>query len=192
MSFAIRLCTAVFLLVGLSLNLAFATDYPNRPIRWIVPYPPAGTTDVLARIVEAADATARSGLARAMTRSFCVSADMAHAVHPNFPDRHESMHMPRIGQGPVIKTNAQQRYATDGATAARFRALCAEADVPVQDFVTRTDLACGSTIGPLTATRLGIATVDVGSPMLSMHSAREMCGAADVAMMVKALGRLFA
>ncbi len=148
--------------------------------------------DVLARIVEAADATARSGLARAMTRSFCVSADMAHAVHPNFPDRHESMHMPRIGQGPVIKTNAQQRYATDGATAARFRALCAEADVPVQDFVTRTDLACGSTIGPLTATRLGIATVDVGSPMLSMHSAREMCGAADVAMMVKALGRLFA
>lgn len=148
--------------------------------------------DILARIVDATDAEARSGLSRALAASFCISADMAHAVHPNFADRHDALHMPRIGHGPVIKTNAQQRYATDGATAARFRALCADAGVPVQDFVTRSDLACGSTIGPITATRLGIATVDVGSPMLSMHSAREMCGAADVELMLSALGAFFA
>lgn len=128
---------------------------------------------------------------RAIAASFCVSADMAHAVHPNYVDKHEGKHMPRIGKGPVVKTNVQQRYATDGETGARFRALCRQAGVPVQDFVTRTDLACGSTIGPITATQLGIATVDVGNPMLSMHSIREMCGAADVEMMIAALARLF-
>ena len=146
---------------------------------------------VLARVVEATDSCSRTAFARAMARSFCVSADMAHAVHPNYADRHEGKHMPRIGKGPVVKTNAQQRYATDGASAARFRALCGDAGVPVQDFVTRTDLACGSTIGPITATNLGIATVDVGNPMLSMHSTRELCGAADVGMMIAVLARLF-
>jgi aspartyl aminopeptidase len=145
--------------------------------------------DVLGRIVDAVDRDARSGLARAIAASFCVSADMAHAVHPNWPDKHEGRHMPRLGKGPVIKTNVQQRYATDGASAARFRALCRAADVPVQDFVTRTDLACGSTIGPITAAQLGIPTVDVGGPMLSMHSSREMCGAADVASIVAVLSR---
>jgi len=148
--------------------------------------------DVLARVVEAVDPTAQASTTRAYARSFCVSADMAHAVHPNYTDKHEPRHMPRIGQGPVIKSNVQQRYATDGATAARFRGLCAEAGVPVQDFVTRTDLACGSTIGPITATQYGIPTVDVGTPMLSMHSIREMCGAADVGHMIAALSRLFA
>jgi aspartyl aminopeptidase len=132
-----------------------------------------------------------ASLLRAIAHSFCISADMAHAVHPNYADKHEGKHMPRIGKGPVVKTNVQQRYATDGATGARFRALCRAADVPVQDFVTRTDLACGSTIGPITAAQLGVATVDVGNPMLSMHSIREMCGAADVAMMIAALGRHF-
>ena len=101
-------------------------------------------------------------------------------------------YMPKLGKGPVVKTNVQQRYATDGDTGARFRALCRQADVPVQDFVTRTDLACGSTIGPITAAQLGIATVDIGNPMLSMHSIRELCGAADVGMMVAALSRFFA
>jgi aspartyl aminopeptidase len=148
--------------------------------------------DVLERIVEATDGGARSGLARAIARSLCISADMAHAVHPNYADKHEGKHMPRVGHGPVVKTNAQQRYATDGASAARFRALCREAEVPVQDFVMRTDLACGSTIGPITAAQLGMATVDVGNPMLSMHSVREMCGAKDVAMMIAVLARHFA
>lgn len=143
--------------------------------------------DVLTRLVPD-----QVSFLRAIAQSFCVSADMAHAVHPNYGDKHEGKHMPRIGKGPVVKTNVQQRYATDGETGARFRAMCRAADVPVQDFVTRTDLACGSTIGPITAAQLGIATVDVGNPMLSMHSIREMCGAADVGMMIAALGRLFA
>jgi aspartyl aminopeptidase len=157
----------------------------------------AGTflRDVLTRIVEATNdggAMMRSGIARALANSYCVSADMAHAVHPNYADRHEPKHMPHIGQGPVIKTNVQQRYATDALSGARFRQLCRDAEVPFQDFVTRTDLACGSTIGPITATGLGITTVDVGNPMLSMHSSREMCGAADVGMMVGVMRRLFA
>jgi len=147
--------------------------------------------DVLARIVDATDPGARSAFSRAIAQSFCVSADMAHAVHPNHSDKHEGKHMPHIGKGPVVKTNVQQRYATDGASGARFRALCRAAEVPMQDFVTRTDLACGSTIGPITAAQLGIATVDVGNPMLSMHSVREMCGAADVGMMISVLGKLF-
>ncbi|MGZ3417743.1 MAG: M18 family aminopeptidase [Polyangiales bacterium] len=146
--------------------------------------------DVLSRIVDATS-SGPSAFARAIAASFCISADMAHAVHPNHSDKHENKHMPRIGKGPVVKSNVQQRYATDGETGARFRALCRAADVPVQDFVTRTDLACGSTIGPITAARLGIATVDVGNPMLSMHSTREMCGAADVAMMTNVLARFF-
>lgn len=144
--------------------------------------------DVLTRIVHGDHGT----FLRAIAASFCVSADMAHAVHPNYVDKHEGKHMPRIGKGPVVKTNVQQRYATDGETGARFRALCRRAEVPVQDFVTRTDLACGSTIGPITAAQLGIATVDVGNPMLSMHSIREMCGAGDVGMMIAALSGLFA
>jgi aspartyl aminopeptidase len=146
--------------------------------------------DVLSRIVDVT-CSGPSAFARAIAASFCISADMAHAVHPNHADKHENKHMPRIGKGPVVKTNVQQRYATDGETGARFRALCRAADVPMQDFVTRTDLACGSTIGPITAARLGIATVDVGNPMLSMHSTREMCGAADVAMMTSVLTRFF-
>ena len=156
----------------------------------------AGTflRDVLTRIVECTDPSEpgrRGGFARAMAQSYCVSADMAHAVHPNYVDRHEPKHMPRLGSGPVIKTNVQQRYATDALSAAKFRQLCRDADVAFQDFVTRTDLACGSTIGPITATGLGIATVDVGNPMLSMHSTREMCGASDVGQMLAVMGRLF-
>ncbi len=147
--------------------------------------------DVLDRIVAATSPDAQSGLARAIAASFSISADMAHAVHPNWADKHESRHMPKIGRGPVVKSNAQQRYATDGLSAARLRAFAREADVAVQDFVTRTDLACGSTIGPITAARLGLPTVDVGNPMLSMHSARELCGSADVAAMIAVMGRAF-
>lgn len=125
---------------------------------------------------------------RALASSLCVSADMAHAVHPNYADKHEPRHRPALNGGPVIKVNAQQRYATSALTAALFEALCREANVPVQHYAHRTDLPCGSTIGPITATLLGIATVDVGNPMLSMHSVREMAGAKDPEMMTRVLG----
>lgn len=140
--------------------------------------------DVLTRILECAGDATHTGFSRAIARSFSISADMAHGVHPNYADKHEPRHMPRLGGGPVLKSNVQQRYASDGLAAARFRALCAGARISCQDFVTRTDLACGSTIGPITSTELGVATIDVGNPMLSMHSAREMCGAADVQPMI--------
>jgi aspartyl aminopeptidase len=126
---------------------------------------------------------------RAIARSWQVSADMAHAVHPNSTDRHEPQHKPVLNGGPVIKSNVNQRYATTGETAALFEALCQEADVPVQKFVTRTDLACGTTIGPIAAGRLGLRTVDVGNPMLSMHSAREQAGSQDVPRMIAVLTR---
>lgn len=126
-----------------------------------------------------------------LARSSCVSADMAHAVHPNYADRHDARHKVRLNQGPVIKVNAQQRYATNAETAAWFAAACREVDVPVQYYAHRTDLPCGSTIGPITATSLGIPTVDVGNPMLSMHSARELGGTADPALMTRALQRYF-
>ena len=102
-------------------------------------------------------------------------------------DRHEPSHTPRLGGGPVVKLNANQSYATDAASGAWFAERCAQAGVPVQHFVSRADLPCGSTIGPLTATRLGISTVDVGSPMLAMHSCRELASAVDVPLMVAAL-----
>lgn len=129
---------------------------------------------------------------RALAGSLCVSADMAHAVHPNYESRHEARHKPVLNGGPVIKINAQQRYATSGATAVLFRELCAKAEVPVQHYAHRTDLPCGSTIGPIASTRLGIRTVDVGNPMLSMHSIRELGGAKDPAMMTKVLGAFYA
>ncbi len=124
---------------------------------------------------------------RSLAGSLCVSADMAHAVHPNYADRHEPQHRPRLNGGPVIKHNAQQRYATCGRTAALFAELCARADVPVQHYVHRTDLPCGSTIGPITATLLAIPTVDVGNAMLSMHSARECAGSRDPESMTRVL-----
>ncbi len=124
---------------------------------------------------------------RALASSMCVSADMAHAVHPNYAERHEPRHKPALNGGPVIKINAQQRYATSARTAALFEALCKEANVPVQHYVHRTDLPCGTTIGPITSTLLGIPTVDVGNPMLSMHSVREMAGAKDPEMMTRVL-----
>ncbi len=129
---------------------------------------------------------------RAVASSFCVSADMAHATHPNWMDRHEPDHPLLMNAGPVIKLNANQSYASEGETEAFFQAACERADVPVQKWVNRTDLACGTTIGPLTAARLGIRTVDVGIAQLAMHSAREMCGAHDPALMVRALEAVFA
>ena len=128
---------------------------------------------------------------RALAGSQCVSADMAHAVHPNFADRHEARHRPVLNGGPVLKVNAQQRYATSAETGARFQALCRAADVPVQHYVARTDLPCGSTIGPITSTLLGIPTVDVGNAMLSMHSCREMAGTKDPEMLTRVLASFY-
>jgi aspartyl aminopeptidase len=136
------------------------------------------------------DADAQS-MARAVSQSWLVSADMAHAVHPNYADRHEPGHRPRVGAGPVIKTNSNQAYATDAESAGFFAALCARVGVTPQNFVTRSDLGCGSTIGPISAARVGIRTVDVGNPMLSMHSCREMAGSADVAPMIDVLSEFF-
>ena len=124
-------------------------------------------------------------------RSSCVSADAAHAVHPNYPEVHDRSHHPHVGGGPVIKVNAKARYASDAATIALFIAACGEAGAPYQHFVSNNQVPCGSTIGPLTATRLGIDTVDVGVPLLSMHSAREMCGASDMDALTSALAAYY-
>jgi len=134
---------------------------------------------LLERIALASGAD-RDGFHAALTRSLCVSADMAHATHPNYADRHEPDHHVAIGGGPVVKVNANQRYASDAESIGVLLQHCGDAGIPTQRFVTRTDLPCGSTIGPITAARLGIPTVDVGIAQLAMHSARELCGADDV------------
>lgn len=126
-------------------------------------------------------------IARAAASSRQISADMAHALHPNYADRHEPEHKPALNGGPVIKINRNQRYATSARTEAQFEAICQELGVPYQKFVNRTDLACGSTIGPISAANLGIETVDVGNPMLGMHSIRETGGAHDPERMVAAM-----
>jgi aspartyl aminopeptidase len=146
--------------------------------------------NVLLRLVSCY-ASQSDGFARAIAGSLLVSADMAHALHPNYPDKHDKQHRPLLGKGPVLKVNVSQRYATDGPTAARFRAACAKAGVEPQHFVSRNDIGCGSTIGPIAAAGLGLRAVDVGGPMLSMHSCREMAASADVPVMIGALTALF-
>lgn len=146
---------------------------------------------VLERLSLAAG-TDRAGYLRMLAGSSCVSADNAHAVHPNYAERHEPNHRPLVNAGPAIKVNANQRYATSPETAAMFERCCRTAGVPVQSFVSRNNMPCGSTIGPITATRLGIATVDVGVPQLSMHSARELCGADDPVHLLTALAAYLA
>ena len=133
----------------------------------------------------------RDTLLRSLPASSCISADNAHAIHPNYADRHDPDHHPVVNAGPAIKINSNQRYATSSATAAAFRRACEAADVPHQVFVSRNNMPCGSTIGPITATRLGIATVDVGVPQLSMHSARELCGVDDPGWLADALRASF-
>lgn len=126
-------------------------------------------------------------LRRMYARSSCISADAAHSVHPNYIAKHDPGHHPVIGQGPVTKINGNQRYASDATSVALWEGACQQAEVPFQRFVGNNDVPCGSTIGPITATRLGIDTVDVGVPMLSMHSAREMVGVNDQIWLGRAL-----
>jgi aspartyl aminopeptidase len=129
----------------------------------------------------------REGWHRALAGSMCVSADMAHATHPNYPERHDPGHWIALNGGPVVKTNVNGRYASDARSAAVFLDACDRAGVPVQHYSHRNDLPCGSTIGPITAARLGIPTVDVGAPQLAMHSARELMGAQDPSYLADAL-----
>ncbi|SFR41754.1 aspartyl aminopeptidase [Marinobacter daqiaonensis] len=116
---------------------------------------------------------------RVIARSMMVSADNAHGVHPNFSDRHDENHGPLLNQGPVIKVNHNQRYATNSRSAALYRHISDELGLPYQTFVVRSDMGCGSTIGPLTAANLGVTTLDIGVPQLGMHSIRELCGTRD-------------
>jgi len=153
----------------------------------------AGSTflkNVLERLVLSFE-NPREAFFRSMANSFFISADMSHAVHPNYTEKHDTNHMPMINGGPVIKCNSNQRYATEGVSSAWFEMICKKARIPIQKFVVRTDLGCGSTIGPITASNLGIRTVDVGNPMLSMHSIREMAGANDHQPLIKAFKEFF-
>jgi aspartyl aminopeptidase len=138
--------------------------------------------DVLGRLAGDGEA-----LPRALARSLLLSADMAHGVHPNYPERHDPEHRPLLGGGPVIKWNVNQHYASDAVTGGAFVEACAQAGFAPQHYAHRNDLRCGSTIGPLAAAGVGLRTVDVGNPMLSMHSCREMCAAADHEPMIRAM-----
>ena len=120
-----------------------------------------------------------------------ISADNAHAIHPNYADRHDDNHGPLMNAGPVIKINANQRYASNSETSGFFRMLAAREQVPVQSFVVRTDMACGSTIGPITAGGTGIRTLDVGAPTLGMHSIRETAGVRDAWQLQRVLRRFY-
>ncbi len=149
---------------------------------------------VLANVLErisSAQGFDRAAHLERLARSYVVSADGAHATHPNYVDKHEPNHHIDVNGGVVVKRNANQRYASDGLSEAPFRAACALAGVPVQTYIHRNDLPCGSTIGPITAARLGVATIDVGAPQLAMHSIREMAGAADVGHLTLALSAIW-
>lgn len=147
--------------------------------------------DVLVRVAEGVGvhgADVRAMLAR----SSCVSADAGHGVHPNYVDKFDPTNHPLLNEGPLLKINANQRYATDGRGEALWARACRAAGVPTQDFVSNNSVPCGSTIGPLTATRLGLLTVDVGVPLMSMHSTRELAGVADLSHLTKALAAYWA
>ena len=116
---------------------------------------------------------------RVLDSSLMISVDNAHGIHPNYADKHDEKHGPLLNHGPVIKVNANQRYATNSETSSYFKHLCQQCDIPVQVFVTRSDLGCGSTIGPITASEIGVKTLDIGLPTFAMHSVRELAGAKD-------------
>jgi aspartyl aminopeptidase len=142
---------------------------------------------VLRRVLPEGDAFVRT-----IQKSLLVSADNAHGVHPNYADKHDANHGPKLNAGPVIKVNSNQRYATNSETAGFFRHLCLAEEVPVQSFVVRSDMGCGSTIGPITASQLGVRTVDIGLPTFAMHSIRELAGSHDLAHLVRVLTAFYA
>lgn len=146
--------------------------------------------EMLGRIRAGLGASAEDA-ARANARSWCLSADAGHSVHPNYPEKHDPRVRPLAGRGPMLKVNANQRYASDAHGAALWRRVCEAAEVPTQEFVSNNTVPCGSTIGPLTATRLGIRVVDVGVPLLSMHSARELAHVDDLHGLARATGAFF-
>lgn len=146
--------------------------------------------DVVSRVAISLQLSEEARL-QAIAQSFFISADMAHAYHPNHATAYEPEHHALVNKGPVIKTNANQRYATNADSAARFITLCERANVPYQQYAHRTDLGCGSTIGPIVASNLGVASVDVGSPMWAMHSIRESAGVLDHSYMIAVLKEMY-
>jgi len=146
---------------------------------------------VLRRLMEKLGDGSEESFQRMLRASFLVSSDNAHGIHPNFADKHDSKHGPLLNAGPVLKFNSNQRYATNSATAAYFRMICSEVDVPLQSFVVRSDMGCGSTIGPLIATELGLPVLDIGVPTFAMHSIRELAGSRDTLYLAQALSRFY-
>lgn len=122
----------------------------------------------------------REAFSRRISRSLLVSVDNAHGIHPNYQTKHDENHRPILNQGPVIKINANQRYATNSDTSSFFKTVCKKAKVPVQSYINRSDMGCGTTIGPITSTTLGVDTLDIGVPTFAMHSIRETCGTDDI------------
>jgi len=133
----------------------------------------------------------REDFYRGISQSILVSVDNSHGVHPNYPQRYDENHSPILNKGPVLKINANHRYATNAETGSFFRQVCKKAEVPLQEFVNRSDLNCGSTIGPITSTNLGISALDIGIPTFAMHSIRETCGCQDILYLYQALNSLF-
>ena len=128
---------------------------------------------------------------RTIDRSLMISADNAHGIHPNYADKHDDKHGPLLNNGPVIKINSNQRYATNSDTSSFFRQLCQQNNVSPQAFVTRSDMGCGSTIGPITASEVGVKTIDIGLPTFAMHSVRELAGAADAVQLARVLSSFY-
>lgn len=141
-------------------------------------------SEAISRVLGCFDATPEL-LLITLRNSFLISADVAHAIHPNYPDKHDRNHQPTINKGTVIKTNQNQRYATNAETGFLLREIARRADAPVQEFVVRNDCPCGSTIGPIISSKVGIRTVDLGVPSLSMHSIRETMGVEDIKTNIK-------
>ena len=133
----------------------------------------------------------KSVMSRVVSNSLMISCDNAHATHPNFALRHDPGHMPKLNGGPVIKVNVKQRYSTNSLTSSMFKRICSDVGVPFQSFVSRNDMGCGSTIGPITSARLGVQSLDVGIPQLAMHSCREIAGVEDPLRLSKVLVRFF-